>query len=92
MGEEVDDRLNKYSFSSSFPVDNSMFPVWYELLTVLSKSNETGAAIHLKNQMFQNTHQYIHVLESFGDWGGGGGGEGCNPQNFWWGAVVAQNL
>ena len=51
VGEEVDDRSNKYSFSSSFPVDNSIFPVWCELVTVLSKSNETGAAIHLKNQI-----------------------------------------
>lgn len=53
MGEEVDNRSNKYSFSSSFPIDNSMFPVWCELLTVLSNSNEIGAAIHLQIQMSQ---------------------------------------
>lgn len=62
MAEEGDDRSNKYSFNSSFPVDNSMFPVWCELLTVLSKSNEIGAAIHLKNQCHKIYCENIHSI------------------------------
>ena len=83
VGEEVDNRSNKYSFSSSFPIDNSMFPVWCELLTVLSNSNEIGAAIHLQNQMSQTLRLLvkIHVIYT---WILGGGG---HPPKFFMGGV-----
>ena len=47
---QVDDLSNKHSTNSSLPADNSLFPIWCELLTVFSNSNEMGAAIHLKGK------------------------------------------
>lgn len=50
LDAQVDDLSNKHSTNSSLPADNSLFPIWWELLTVFSNSNEMGAAIHLRGK------------------------------------------